>query len=150
MKVILKKDVDRVGRAGQVLNVADGYARNFLLPRGLAEEATSGGVANLAARTAARREKEDKERAAAEQSAELLRGQTVTIAVASAGSDGKLFGSVTPAQIADAVKASMGISMDKRDVKLAAPIRQTGIHPVSVRLYAGVVADFSLSVVSGE
>ena len=145
MQVILKKDVNKIGKAGELLEVSDGYARNFLIPRGLADEATEGRIADLNARQQSRKAKEDKEKQAAEESKKLLQGKVIRVA-ASAGESGKLFGSVTTAQIAEALSAQYAIKADKRDIKLAEPVKQPGSHPVSIRLHSGVQADMTLVV----
>ncbi|MDR1648691.1 MAG: 50S ribosomal protein L9 [Synergistaceae bacterium] len=145
MRIILKKDVDKVGKAGQLLEVSDGYARNFLFPRGLAEEATAGKVAELQELKQNRKIKEDKQKSAAEENKKLLQGKVIRVS-ASAGENGKLFGSVTAAQVAEALEAQHQIKADKRGVKLAEPVKQAGNHPVSIRLYAGVQVDMTLSV----
>ena len=145
MQVILKKDVNKLGKAGQMLEVNDGYARNFLFPRDLAEEATTGKVADLNARRQNRKAKEDKERQAAEDEKKRLQGKAIHVFV-SAGESGKLFGSVTVAQIAEALESQHQIKVDKRDIKLAEPVKQHGSHAIAVRLYQGVQADMTLSV----
>jgi len=145
MQVILKQDVSKIGKAGELLDVSDGYARNFLLPRGLAEEATPGKIADLKTRQENRKSKEEKEKLAAEEVRKQFQGRLIRVE-ASAGENGRLFGSVTAAQIAEAVEAQFGIKVDKRDVKLSDPVRQPGNHPVSIRLHAGVQADMTLSV----
>jgi len=145
MQVILKKDVNKIGKAGQLLEVSDGYARNFLFPRDLAEEATTGKIADLNARQQNRKAREDKEKQAAEERKKLLQGKVLRV-TASAGESGKLFGSVTAAQIAEALLAQYTIKVDKRDIKLTEPVKQPGNHAVSIRLHAGVQADMTLSV----
>ena len=145
MQVIMKKDVNKIGKAGQLLEVSDGYARNFLFPRGLAEEATAGRVADLNSRQQNRKAKEDKEKHAAEEHKKLLQGKTIRVA-ASAGESGKLFGSITTAQVAEALEAQHMIKVDKRDIKLTEPVKQSGSHPMSVRLHSGVQADMTLVV----
>ena len=145
LQVILKKDVSKVGKAGELLEVSDGYARNFLFPQGLAEEATSGRIADMRARQQNQKARKDKERQTSEEARKLLQGKMVRV-FASAGESGKLFGSVTAAQVADALKAQYGVKVDKRDVKLAEPVKQSGSYPISIRLYAGVQADVTLSV----
>jgi large subunit ribosomal protein L9 len=145
MQVILKKDVNKIGKAGQLLEVSDGYARNFLFPRNLAEEATTGKIADLNARQQSRKAREDKEKQAAEEDKKLLQGKMVHV-TASGGESGKLFGSVTTAQIAEVLEAQHMIKVDKRDIKLAEPVKQPGHYPISVRLYAGVQADMTLVV----
>jgi len=145
MQVILKKDVNKIGKAGQLLEVSDGYARNFLLPRDLAEEATAGRIADLNARQQSRKAREDKEKQAAEKDKKLLQGKMVRV-TASAGESGKLFGSVTTAQIAEALETQYMIKVDKRDVKLTEPVKQPGIHSISVRLHVGVQVDMTVLV----
>jgi len=145
MQVILKKDVNKIGKAGQLLEVSDGYARNFLFPRDLAEEATAGKIADLNARQQSRKAREDKEKQAAEEKKKLLQDKVLHV-TASAGESGKLFGSVTAAQIAEALLAQYMVKADKRDIKLAEPVKQPGNHAVSIRLHAGVQADMTLSV----
>ena len=145
MQVILKKDVNKIGKAGQLLEVSDGYARNFLLPRNLAEEATAGKIADLNARQQSRKAKEDKEKQAAEEYRKHLQGKVVRV-TASGGESGKLFGSVTTAQIAEVLEAQHMTKVDKRDIKLTEPVKQPGNYPLSIRLHAGVQADMTLVV----
>ena len=145
MQIILKKDVNKIGKAGQLLEVSDGYARNFLFPRNLAEEATAGKIADLNARQQNRKAKEDKEKQAAEEDKKLLQNKAIRVA-ASGGESGKLFGSVTTAQVAEALFAQYMIKVDKRDIKLPESVKQTGNYAVSVRLYSGVQADMTLVV----
>lgn len=138
MQVILKADVNKVGRAGELLTVSDGYARNFLLPRGLADEATAGKIADLKERQKHQRAKEDKLRQEAEAARQTLQGRTVRIE-ATAGENGKLFGSITAAQIAEALEAQHGVAVDKRDIKMAEPVKQSGTHPFTLRDRKSVV-----------
>jgi large subunit ribosomal protein L9 len=145
MRVILKKDVNKVGKAGQLLDVSDGYARNFLFPRDLAEEATEGRIADMKNRQQNKQVKEDKERQASEEHKKRLQGQTVRV-LASVGESGKLFGSVTLAQIAEALEAQYRLKVDKRNIKLPEPVKQPGSYAISLRLYAGVQAEMTLSV----
>ena len=145
MQVILKKDMDKIGKAGQLLEVSDGYARNFLFPRGWAEEATAGKIADLKTRQQSQKAKETKEKLTSEENRKRLHGKAIHIA-ASAGENGKLFGSITTAQIAEALEAQFQIKIDKRNIKLAEPVRQAGNHALSIRLYAGVQADMTLVV----
>ncbi|MDR1979833.1 MAG: 50S ribosomal protein L9 [Synergistaceae bacterium] len=145
MQIILKKDVNKIGKSGQLLEVSDGYARNFLFPRDLAEEATIGKIADLKARQQNQKAKEAKEKQTSEEDKIRLQGKVVRV-FASAGENGKLFGSVTTAQIAEALEAQYRIKIDKRNIKLAEPVKQSGNHAVSIRLYAGVQADMTLSV----
>ena len=145
MQVILKKDVNKIGKAGQLLDVNDGYARNFLFPRDLAEEATAGKIADLKTRQQNQKSKEAKEKQTSEENRERLHGKVVRV-FASAGENGKLFGSVTTAQIAEALEAQYRIKIDKRNIKLAEPVKQSGNHAISIRLYPGVQVDMTLAV----
>jgi large subunit ribosomal protein L9 len=145
MQVILKRDVNKTGHAGDLLEVSDGYARNFLLPRGLAEEATAGKVADLKTRQQNRRVREEKEKLASEEDKKKLQDRQIRVE-ANGGENGKLFGSVTAAQIAEAIEAQFGVKIDKRDIRLPEAVRQPGTHAVSIRLHAGVQADMVLSV----
>ena len=145
MRVILKQDVNKIGKAGQLLEVSDGYARNFLFPRGLAEEATEGKITDLKLRQENRKAKEDKERQAAEEVKKRIHAKTIRVE-ASAGENGKLFGSVTAAQVMDALFAQYEVKVDKRDIKMPESVKQPGNHAVSLRLYSGVQADMTLSV----
>jgi large subunit ribosomal protein L9 len=137
MKVILQKTVERLGDPGDVADVADGYARNFLIPRGLAVRAEKGAVRHAdslkrahAARTKA--QKGEFETLAAR----II--QTPIVVTARAGEEGRLFGSVTAADVAEALSAQAGVSVDRRDVHLEEPIRSVGTHEVTVHLHAEV------------
>ncbi len=147
-QAILLQPVDALGERGDVVDVADGYLRNFLVPRKLAQPATSASLAD------AKRRAEASERAAAEQSeraeenAALLRKTVLTISH-QAGDDGRLFGSVTAQEIVDAVKAARGVKLDKRKVHLTEPIKATGTHMVSIEVADGVTADVK-TIVTAE
>ena len=137
MKVILRADVDRVGKKGDILDVADGYARNFLVPRGLALKATSGAIDQAAAMRRARDVRDAAERSAAEDIARQLVPRVITVA-ARAGAEGKLFGSVTVVDVVDAVQAQTSLALDRRKVQLDEPIREVGTHRVTVKLHPEV------------
>ena len=137
MKVILRADVDRVGKKGDILEVADGYARNFLVPRGLALKASAGALDQAAAMRRARDVRDASERSAAEDVARRLVPQVINVA-ARAGAEGRLFGSVTAIDIADAVETQTGIALDRRKVQLEEPIREVGTHRVTVKLHSEV------------
>jgi large subunit ribosomal protein L9 len=145
MQVILKKDVSKMGKVGELLEVSDGYARNFLFPRDLAEEATAGKISDLKTRQQNHKNKEAKEKLTSEEDRARLQDKVVRVTV-SAGENGKLFGSVTTAQIAEALEAQFRLKIDKRNIKLAEPVKQSGNHAISIRLYAGVQADMTLAV----
>ena len=144
MKVILKQDVSKLGKKGDLLEVSDGYARNFLVPRALAEEATGGKVRQLEDHRKAAQVKEDRLAAQAREQAKVLGGKRVVLA-ANAGEGGRLFGSVTNQQVAEAVASQLGVKVDKREIRLET-VKQVGVYPLKVRLYPGVEADLTVSV----
>ncbi|MFJ3922436.1 50S ribosomal protein L9 [Streptomyces sp. NPDC090022] len=147
MKIILTHEVSGLGTAGDVVDVKDGYARNYLVPRGFAIRWTKGGEKDVAQ---IRRARKIHEIATIEQANEVkakLEGTKVRLATRS-GDAGRLFGSVTPADIATAIEASGGPKVDKRRVELASPIKTLGSHQVSVRLHAEVVANVGVEVVA--
>jgi len=146
MKVILRSDVDGLGRKGEILDVADGYFRNFLAPKGLALKATAGAEhqAEAMRRTAALRDAASK--ADAEEIATTLVPKTITIA-AKAGDGGRLFGSVGAAEIVDAVDAQAGITIDRRSLDLDTPIKDLGEHTVMCTLHPEVAFPVSVSVI---
>jgi len=145
VKVILKQDVNKLGRKGELLEVADGYGRNYLIARGLAEESTGGRLRELEEKKKAQRAKEDKKLTSAREAKKKLGGKIVIVRV-NAGDGGKLFGSVTTTQIAEAALAQYGVSVDKKDIKLDSSVKQTGDYPVRVKLYTGVEAELTLRV----
>jgi large subunit ribosomal protein L9 len=137
MKVILRADVARVGKKGDVIDVADGHARNYLLPKGLAIKATPGALAQAAAMRRARNLRDAKDREAAEAVARALVARVIRIPVR-AGSEGRLFGSITAADIVRAVADATGIELDRRKLHLEEPIKSVGTHEVPVKLHADV------------
>jgi large subunit ribosomal protein L9 len=148
VKVVLRTDVEQVGKKGDIVDVADGYARNFLVPRGLAFKATAG-VADQAAKMRRKRDVQDaNDRAAAEEVAKSLVPKVVTI-TARAGGEGKLFGSVTSADVADAVAAQTGVEIDRRKIQLDEPIKAVGTHLVPAKLHADVEFPITVEVVAG-
>ncbi|MEU9096602.1 50S ribosomal protein L9 [Streptomyces sp. NPDC048361] len=147
MKIILTHEVSGLGTAGDVVDVKDGYARNYLVPRGFAIRWTKGGEKDVAQ---IRRARKIHEIATIEQANEVkarLEGVKVRLAVRS-GDAGRLFGSVTQADVASAIKSAGGPDVDKRRVELGAPIKTLGAHQVSVRLHADVVAKLGVEVVA--
>jgi large subunit ribosomal protein L9 len=147
VKIILRADVDRLGNKGDLLDVADGYARNYLLPRGLALAATTGALAQAESMREARSRRD----AADRESAEALRDRLSSTAVripAQSGTDGRLFGSVTAADVADAVIAQLGVELDRKRLHLDEPIRALGVHDVTLRLHPEVEAHVSVEVVA--
>lgn len=137
MKVILTQDVKAQGKKGQLINVSDGYARNFLLPKGLAVEADAGAMNDLKNKESSRLHKIELEKAAANDIAKKL--ETITVKLqAKAGADGRLYGSVTSLDIAEALEAQHNIKVDKRKIQLADPLKTFGVHTVSVKLYTEI------------
>lgn len=146
MKVILTQDVEGKGREGDVLDVAQGYAVNFLIPRKLAVDATKGELRQLDDRKAKLDKQEVERRAGAEALKEKLEAESISIE-ARVGEEGKLYGSVTGAQIAEAVSIQLELAVDKKMVDLAEPIKAVGEYKVPVRIYAGVEAELTVEVV---
>jgi large subunit ribosomal protein L9 len=149
MKVILQKPVDKLGVPGDIVEVADGYARNYLMPRGMAVKATKGGVKHIDSLKRAHTSRVNQAKAEAEQVASRLIGTPITVS-AHAGEEGKLFGSVTASDIAEAIDAHAGIRVDRHDVHLDEPIRSVGTHEVRIHLYAEVDPIISVEVVGSE
>jgi large subunit ribosomal protein L9 len=137
MKVILQKPVDKLGVPGDIVEVADGYARNYLVPRGLAVKATKGGVKHIDSLKRAHSVRVNKAKAEAEQVAGKLTGTPIAVR-AHAGEEGKLFGSVTAADVADAIEKQTGVRIDRHDVHLDEAIRSVGTHEVRVHLFPEV------------
>lgn len=147
MKVVLRQDVDHLGHKGDVLDVADGYARNFLVPRGLAMRASKGTVAQAGAMRRNREARDRREREAATALAAQLRDKRVEVR-ARAGEGGRLFGSVTAADVADAVRDQLGVEVDRRRVQLDEPLKELGDHEIGVRLHTDVDATLNVAVVA--
>ena len=145
MKVILLQDIKGVGKAGEIHNVADGHGRNYLLPRGLALEATSGNLAQAKARQAAQARRTDKALAEAKELAAKLETKPILV-TAKAGEAGRLFGAVTNAQIADGIRAALGVEVDRHKIDLAEPIKAAGDHVCDVKLHPGVTAKITVRV----
>jgi len=148
MKVVLRADVEHLGRKGDLLEVTDGYARNYLVPRGMAIKATKGAVAQAEAMRRNRAARDIRDRESADAVAARLGAQPLRIA-ARAGEGGKLFGSVTNADLAAAVHDQLGIELDRRAIELADPIRDLGATDVVVRLHPDVPATLHVEV-AGE
>lgn len=145
MIVILNKDVKGTGKAGDVVKVSDGYARNMLIPKGLATEATQGHIRHLEKQKAIAAEKKAEEKAAAKKQAEKIGKLTVTIKT-KAGDGGKIFGSITSKDIAEGLKSQHGIEVDKKKIQLSSPIKQTGEMSVDIKLYSEVSAELKVKV----
>ncbi|HON33291.1 MAG TPA: 50S ribosomal protein L9 [Synergistales bacterium] len=145
MKVILLTDVSKVGRKGDLVDVAEGYGRNFLIPRKMAEEATREKLKDWEQRQKTKEVRARREEEAAWSSRALLQGKQVVLKV-SAGERGKLFGSVTAAQVAERIQEKYGVPVDKKDVRLPSPVKELGSYPFSIKLHQGVEADMTLKV----
>jgi large subunit ribosomal protein L9 len=143
---ILLKDVEQLGERGAVVEVSKGYLRNFLIPRRLAEPATKGAVAAAQQRRVAADKAVAEAQTKAQESAALL-GKTVLTITHQAGEDGRLFGSVTSQDIADAIKEARGIAIDKRHIQLEEPIKTIGTHMVTVEVSNGVTTQVKTMVV---
>jgi large subunit ribosomal protein L9 len=149
MKVILQKPVEKLGDPGDVVDVAAGYARNFLVPRGLAVRAEKGGLKHAENLKRAHRSRQSKEKVEFEALASKLIASPISVA-ARAGEEGKLFGSVTAADIAEAIGAQTGVILDRKDVHLDEPIRSVGTHEVRVHLFSEVDPVLTVEVSAEE
>jgi len=147
LKVILQKDIRALGKNGDVKEVADGYARNYLIPRGLAVEATTGNIKVIADQKEHAIKKEQKEAEEARQLAERLKGTTVNF-VTKAGEGGRLFGSITAKDVAEHLQKTLKLDIDKRKLEIEDTIKTLGSHPVKIHLYKGVVVEITVNVVT--
>ena len=145
MKVILLQDVKGKGKKGQMLEVSDGYARNYMLPRKIAVEATADAVNTMRMNDKAAAEKAAKERAEALEISKKLKAMTLTV-TAKGGGAGRLFGSVTNQEIADALKAQSGISLDKRKIVISDPIKSIGTYTVQYKLGYEITAALTVKI----
>jgi len=143
----LRDDVENVGRKGDLIDVADGFARNYLVPRGLAMKATRGVVQQAEAMRRNREAREVRDREAAQGVADRLAGRRIEVR-ARAGEGGRLFGSVTAADIVDAVRVQTGVEVDRRDTQLAEPLKELGAADVPVKLHTDVEVTLSIDVVA--
>lgn len=147
MKLVLYSDVKPLGKRGDVVDVADGYARNFLLPRKLAGEADKGALAQLDSQQKARGRREAQELAEARDAATRIESAKISVK-AKAGENGKLFGAVTNADIAAAISTTVSIAVDKHKIELGRQIKALGSYPIEVKLHKNVVARAVVEVVS--
>ena len=145
MKVILMQDVKGKGKKGQMIEVSDGYARNYMLPRKIAVEATADAVNTMRMNDKAAAEKAAKERAEALEISKKLRDMTLVV-TAKGGGAGKLFGSVTNQEIADALKAKTGIALDKRKIVISDPIKNVGTYTVQCKLGYEIAAPLTVKI----
>lgn len=145
MKVILQQDVKGSGKKGELINVSDGYARNFLLPKGLAIEANAQAMNELKNRESAKQHKAETEKQAAQDMAAKLEGKTIK-RTAKAGAGGKLFGAVTTKEIAEDLQAQLGVAVDKKKISMESDIKAFGTYTAEVRLHPDVKASFFVSI----
>lgn len=145
MKVVLKADVKGTGKAGELCNVSDGYARNFLFPKGLAVQANAQAMNEIKNRESATKYKIEQEKKKANEQFELVNGKTVKI-TAKGGTAGRLFGSVTSKEIATGLKGQYGIDVDKRKIVIENDIKSFGTYSAELRLYQGITAKFFVNV----
>lgn len=145
MKVILQQDVKGQGKKGQMVNVSDGYARNFLLPRGLAVEANNANVNTMNTQNAAKEHHKEMALKAAQELAAQIEGKTVTL-TAKMGENGKLFGSITVKEIAEAIEKSLSVPVDKKKIDLKNAIKGAGVYTVTVKLHTAVSAQVNVAV----
>lgn len=149
MKVILKEDVKGSGKKGDLVNVSDGYARNYLFPKGLAMEANAQAMDEFKAKQAAKEHHAAVEKQQAEELAARLKGKSVKLA-AKAGAGGKLFGSVTAKEVADEINKAFGCSIDKRKISLGADIKAFGTYQAQVKLHPGISVQVGVTVGEAE
>jgi large subunit ribosomal protein L9 len=147
VKIVLRSDITDVGRKGDVLDVADGYARNYLLPKGLALVATPGVEAQAEAMRKARLARSASERADAVALADQLGGTTVKV-TAKAGAGGRLFGSVSSSDVANAIAAQTGTRVDRRSIELSEAIKSTGTYTAVAKLHSDVQVNLTVEVVA--
>ena len=145
MKVILLQDVKGKGKKGQMLEVSDGYARNYMLPRKMAMEATADAINTMRMNDKAAAEKAARERASALEISKQLRDMTLTV-TAKGGGNGRLFGSVTNQEIADALKSKTGINLDKRKIVISDPIKNVGTYTVQCKLGYEITAPLTVKI----
>lgn len=149
MKVILLRDVKGQGKKDEIINVSDGYARNFLFPQKLAMEATVGASKEVERKRAAERQREMEAKAEAEKTAAFLRGKVITVTV-KCGDKGRLYGSVTTQEVADALQEQHNVKVDKRKIELSDAIRQVGDYEAVVKVYPEISAKMKLKVTGGD
>ena len=145
MKVVLLKDVKNIGKRDEIVNVSDGYARNFLFPQRLAAEATAGTLKEISKKRAAQDAREAEQLAEAQAKAAALKGKVIELAI-KCGSQGRLYGSVTAAEVAEALEKQHSVSVDRRKIDLGDPIKEIGDREISIRLHPGVSTTMKLRV----
>ncbi|MFZ5816177.1 MAG: 50S ribosomal protein L9 [Bacillota bacterium] len=147
MKVILKADVKGTGKKGQMLEVSDGYARNFLLPRGLAVEASAGALKSIEEEKKAQAAKQERILSELKALRDKLEGQTVRLP-AKCGEAGRLFGSVTNKDVAEAISKFLGKEFDRRMIELTSPIKSLGVYPVSLKFGHNITGTVNVEIVA--
>ncbi|MBR5500548.1 MAG: 50S ribosomal protein L9 [Clostridia bacterium] len=145
MKVILLKDVKDLGKKDQIVEVSDGYGKNFLVPRGIAKIATAGSINEAIDKQKAQEAKKARELAQAKELAGVIATKRVVLK-AKLGENGKLFGAISAKDIADAMKSQFGIDIDKKKIELNEPIKSQGVFDVTAKVHAGVVGKFQVEV----
>lgn len=148
MIVILQRDVKGTGKAGEVIKVSDGYARNMLLPKGYAIEATDGNVRNLEKQKAIQAQKLADDRASAQALADQIKEKTLTIQTKS-GEGGKLFGSITAKDIAEESEKQLGLKLDKKKIEMSQPIKAVGRFEVPIKLFSDIRGTLTVVVTDG-
>ena len=149
MKIILQREIDKLGVPGDVVDVADGYARNYLLPRGMAVRATKGGVRHVESLKRAHDQRTAKARGEAQVVADRLSAEPLRLQH-KAGEGGRLFGSITAAEVAEELQRQTGVEVDRRQIHLDEPIKSVGAHGVTVKLHPEVNATVSVEVEAAE
>jgi large subunit ribosomal protein L9 len=147
MKVILMNDLKPLGNAGAVVDVADGYARNYLLPKGLAAQASGGAIALLEQQRRAKSRREAEAQADAESLAALLESKIILVS-AKSGGNGRLFGTVTNAQVSEAIAADLGVTVDRHKIELPTNIKSLGSYAVEIKLARSITAKTTVKVVA--
>lgn len=145
MKVVLLKDVKGQGKRDDIINVSDGYARNFLFPQKLAMEATTGAMKEIQLKRAAQDAREAEALRQAQEKADGLKGKVIELKV-KCGDKGRLYGSVTSAEVADALEKQHGVKVDKRKLDLGEPIKEVGEREITMWLYTGVTTKMKLNI----
>ena len=145
MKVILLEDVKKLGKAGEIVKVSDGYARNMLLPKQLAKEATAGNIKALEKQKAQRAEELAQEKEEAEKIRKLLQGKVVHLK-SKGGDGGRLFGAVTNMDVSAAIKDQFGIEIDRKKIRIPEPIKTVGDHAAEIRLFTDISATVKVKV----
>ena len=145
MKVILLEDVKKLGKAGEIVKVSDGYARNMLLPKQLAKEATAGNIKALEKQKAQREEELAREKEEAEKIRKLLQGKVVQLR-SKGGEGGRLFGAVTNMDVSAAIKDQFGIEIDRKKIRIPDPIKTVGDHAAEIRLFSEISATVKVRV----